>query len=616
MALKIKTSLSLVTPDSLWRLIYRGENRISAGIVMRKTWYALRSIRVQRSLAWLIVFALIAADIALVGQHALARYHSYHADAFDLGNMDQAVWNTLHGHPFRFTNRGIDWFDPPTRLGVHIEPILLLVAPLYLLHAGPETLLLLQTVALALGGIPLLLLGLRRLPELPLVAATFVAAYLATPEIVGEALWDFHFVALATPLLLVTLWALDARRYRWFAIAAVLAALCKEDVALSLVPLGLFMAFRQGRPRLGAAVFLLSTAWIALCFLLILPHFNRQAAGGNNFWYRYSWLGGSPGIALHNVLTQPSLLLSPLEDSARRGYLAVLLRIGGGLGLFAPVLWLCALPELAINLLSTQAQQYSGFYQYNAVLLPYLMGAAIYGAAALYHARRRIESRVSMGSLSGDDARLTSQCTRARRILRSIAICRDAVLRRIPLRSQWIGPLVMVWLLASSSWNIATTSSIVRPFWEVGSHPTPQTAQIDALLARVPPSASVAATDTLNPHLSDRYALYLLPDPQSYAADYVAIALPDAASINQQADLEMYETMLASGNYRIIGTAGQVVLLQRVSLLPTALLTPATAQKQAATHSYPGGVGGRQGRLPAGTSAWHDASGRAKPCWK
>ena len=53
---------------------------------------------------------------------------------------------------FRFTNRGLDWQGPPTRLGQHVEPIFLLIAPLYLIHSGPETLLVLQTVALALGG--------------------------------------------------------------------------------------------------------------------------------------------------------------------------------------------------------------------------------------------------------------------------------------------------------------------------------------------------------------------------------------------------------------------------------------------------------------------------------
>src|SRR5262249_27012725 len=47
-------------------------------------------------LAWALVLTSLLLDALLVGQHALVRYQSYHADAFDLGNMDQAVWNTLH----------------------------------------------------------------------------------------------------------------------------------------------------------------------------------------------------------------------------------------------------------------------------------------------------------------------------------------------------------------------------------------------------------------------------------------------------------------------------------------------------------------------------------------
>ena len=580
MTLHVNAIFSQIIAPRTWKPFPAGEQRDSLSDLLQETWSILCSTRVQQALAWLIALVLIAVDIALVGQHALVRYQTYHADAFDLGNFDQAIWNTLHGHPLRFTNQGIDWFGPPTRLGVHVEPILFLIAPLYLLHSGPETLLLLQTLALALGGIPLLLLGLRRLPELPLLAAAFVGAYLTTPEILGEALWDFHSVTLATPLLLLALWALDARRYRWFVVAVVLAAICKEEVALSLVPLGFFIAFWQGHPRLGVAVSLLSTAWVALCFLVILPHFNGHPAGMNNFWYRYAWLGDSPDAAVHHVLTQPSLFFSPLLDPARRGYLAMLLRTGGGLGLFAPVLWLSALPDIVINALSAHQEQYSGFYQYNAVILPYLMVAAIYGTAALYHARRRVEAGADRGAVTEGDAHHTTRPMRARRLLQPISDRWQAALGHLPIRSQWIGLLVIAWLLASSFWNIAATSARVRPFWMVGSHPNPQEAQINALLARVPSTASVAATDTLNPHLSDRYTLFLLPDPQSYTADYVAIDVSADVPTNRPADQEMYEAMLTSGNYRIIGTAGQVVLLQRLILSIPALRAPTPATKQ------------------------------------
>src|SRR5262249_4758088 len=154
-----------------------------------------------------------------------------------------------------------------------------------------------------------------------------VGAYLLSPQLLGEALWDFHPVALATPLLLTALWALDARRYGWFAASAALAALTKESVALSLVPLGLWIWLVHGRPRLGQLTVALSLLWMALCFFVILPHFNGGASGGNAYWYRYAWLGSSAGAAAGNLLTHPWLVgVGVLVDAARRGYLAATLR--------------------------------------------------------------------------------------------------------------------------------------------------------------------------------------------------------------------------------------------------------------------------------------------------
>src|SRR5262249_49436236 len=86
---------------------------------LAQVWWQVRAMGTEVRLAWVLVAAALLLDVLLVGQHALIRYQAYHADAFDLGNLDQAVWNTLHGHPFRFTNRGNDWLGPPTRLGIH-----------------------------------------------------------------------------------------------------------------------------------------------------------------------------------------------------------------------------------------------------------------------------------------------------------------------------------------------------------------------------------------------------------------------------------------------------------------------------------------------------------------
>src|SRR5579875_9353 len=168
----------------------------------RKEAMKLFSLRAQTWLAWgLVVLATLIYFLEMSHQ-AVLRYDTFKATAFDLGNYDQAIWNTLHGRPFQFTNQAIDWYGPPTRLGVHFEPILLLLALLYLIRSDPRTLLVFQTLVLALGAFPVFLLARYYLPRWPLLAALCVIAYLLAPALLGLNIFDFHAVSLATPLLL------------------------------------------------------------------------------------------------------------------------------------------------------------------------------------------------------------------------------------------------------------------------------------------------------------------------------------------------------------------------------------------------------------------------------
>jgi len=526
-----------------------------------------------------MVWAMTLAFALFVGYHALYRHWEYHSDAFDLGNMDQAVWNTLHGHPFRFTNRGNDDFGPPTRLSIHVEPIILLLALLYLIHSGPATLLVTQTVALALGAIPLFALSLRRMPHLPFIGVGLVFAYLLSPFAIGSALWDFHPVALATPLLLVALWALDARHYGWFLAAAILAITTKEDVGLSVAVVALLLAVvRPEKRRFGALVALGALLWVALCFKVILPHYNVGVPGGNNYWYRYSWLGSTPTEALVNALTKPWLVWNYLLVPGRIKYLALLLGSAGGLGLLSPALLLATAPDLAVNLLSTHSEQYSGFFQYNAIILPYLMGAAVYGAAALARARERAEREPDPRRLRGARREALSAMRAAwagdwrqapARISRAgqrIAALWSALLERIPAPMRYLQPILVVWVVLFSLWNVSQVGRI-PPFWAAGNPPTAtqaaRMAAVDALLVKIPADAPVCATDTLDPHLSDRYSVFLAPDPQCYQATYVAMDLEHAIDNVRAADTAMLQRMKASGQYAVVGETHGVIVLRR-----------------------------------------------------
>ena len=99
------------------------------------------------------------------GLLAVGRHMNLQTNAFDLGYVSQALWYDAHGEPFRFTTiqgvsallEGVDPSrirHPHWLLAFHVEPALLLLAPLYRLWPDPRLLLWLQAAVVAAGALP------------------------------------------------------------------------------------------------------------------------------------------------------------------------------------------------------------------------------------------------------------------------------------------------------------------------------------------------------------------------------------------------------------------------------------------------------------------------------
>src|SRR5438093_11681188 len=134
--------------------------------------------RRQQQAAWWLLFIAILTDAIVMSVESMLRYDTFKATAFDLGNMDQVLWNTIHGRFFQFTNQAIDWYGPPTRLAIHFEPIILPLSLLYVFHADPRILLVFQTLTLGSGALPVFLLTRRYIPEWPIFAPLMATASL------------------------------------------------------------------------------------------------------------------------------------------------------------------------------------------------------------------------------------------------------------------------------------------------------------------------------------------------------------------------------------------------------------------------------------------------------
>src|SRR6266567_3358900 len=99
---------------------------------------SLQNKRTQLKFAWALTGITIIIYCVLMSYQAVLRYTTFKATAFDLGNMDQVLWNTLHGRFFEMTNKSIDWYGPSNRLAIHVEPILIPLSWLYLIYSDPK----------------------------------------------------------------------------------------------------------------------------------------------------------------------------------------------------------------------------------------------------------------------------------------------------------------------------------------------------------------------------------------------------------------------------------------------------------------------------------------------
>jgi uncharacterized membrane protein len=328
-----------------------------------------------------LVGAMAAVHAGVFSWLAVHRYQAFWAGRYDLGNMVQAIWSTAHNDPLDVTDgSGVHI----SRLAAHVDPILVLFAPLWRIWPNPEMLLVAQAVIVAAGAIPTFLLARRWLVDDRLAGAA-AAAYLLYPALQWPLVTDFHPFALVAPLMMTAIWAIDTRHDVVLGLTAGAALLCREEVGLAFMVLGVWMAVRYRRRLAGGILAASSLAWVVIAVFAILP-----AAGGgesNGHLVRYESLGGGAGDILRASVTDPSKPLSLLAGADSLRYVAALLLPLALLSLLAPLLAAAALPSVLLNCLSDFGPQRMVEYHYQAIVAPALIASAILGLARL----RRLE---------------------------------------------------------------------------------------------------------------------------------------------------------------------------------------------------------------------------------
>ena len=408
-----------------------------------------------------LIFTVVFSALALLKREAFTHL------AQDTAVFDQLVWNTSQGRWFQSTLIG----HADISLGDHFSPILLALVPLY--WAWPETnlLLVVQAVALAVGVVPVYWWARERVKN-PWLVAGVVLAYFLYPATAYISLFEFHEVALVTPLLGLCLLFLFRRRYGWFLLFTFLALSVKEEIAFIVIGFGLYILVGQRRWRWGMGIISLGLVWGYLTMGVILPHFNTTG-GGFYYMRRYAYLGNSLGEILLTMVAKPQVVAQYLWTPDRRTFLWELLWPVGFLPLFGPRSLALALPILGYLLLGESVHMHSIRYQYAAPLIPFIFFALVEGVSWL---ERRLRPALVMAYLSA---------------------------------------------FGLAAYFLLYPGPLARGFNPEDYQASAFSQQAHRLLKQIPPQASVSASRNLASHLSQRQQIYFFP--KLLEAEYVLV---------------------------------------------------------------------------------------------
>ncbi len=240
-------------------------------------------------------------------------------------------------------------------------------------------------------------------------------------------------------------------------------------------------------------------------------------------------MGGTPGGILKTAVTHPIRFLGDLLSGGDLRYLMHLLVPLGGLWALAPAAALAALPEIVLNVLSTNTYQRSIHFHYTAGLIPPLFAASILGAAAL--ARRRPQ----LAAFSG-----------------------PAVVALAILSNYWLGALPLWPSLPGGD-----------DYQQHATHVTEHDRIADRAVSLIPAGAVVSTTNALGAHLSARRRI--LSFPRLDDSTWVAVDETQGSYLDGVAPLPMdvdISELRRNPAWRLVFSEDGISVFRRVRPLP------------------------------------------------
>ena len=458
----------------------------------------------------LLLITLITIFATSYGWLAITRHQRFNSTGYDLAINEQIVWNTINGRFFASSPEVDNSFAD------HFRPFLIILTPFYAIAPSPLTLLVVQTIVLALGAVPLYYLARYKLSN-SVVVWGVVTAYLLYPALGFIARFDFHIEFFAIPAFIAAFYALERDQLKWVSFWLLIPLLCKESMGLTVAAFGLYILIFRRKYTFGMAWVLIGLLTFVATVFWMIPTIRGESS---DTLERYAWMGDSLQQMLMTITKDSPLIWHQITGSTRLLYLLQLLLPVGFLALIGLPELLLAIPGLALNLLAQHHCQSTIYCQYTVPVIPFIFIATIYGLS-------RIQSIIPIRVQSGIGLSLV--------LLSLIALKID-------------NPFLEDQALPSALAEIGNAEIV------------------EMALQTVPIEGSLVTTNDYAPHLAQREGLFILGLPSQREApsdpDIVFINLYDQEYIVCEQYHE-YVSKLDIDQYGISFRTGGLVVIQK-----------------------------------------------------
>ncbi|MBN2526312.1 MAG: DUF2079 domain-containing protein [Deltaproteobacteria bacterium] len=420
----------------------------------------------RRYLPILVVAALSAVWAFAIIQMELTHHESLGTCDWDLGLYMNSMWNSLRGDLLdcSLNSQGNHGY-------LHFDPILIPLSGVLLIHPGAESLIALQGIWVASGTIPLYLLA-TRYGKNEWLGVAMAVVYLLHPAIHGPAMYDFHSLMLAGPLLLWCMHFLEAGAIGRYFIFLSLLLITREDMSGIAMFMGLY-AFVSKKPRMVAFATILIAALYAIIVYVTVIYHGHSYSG-----YFEEMQGGHRSVIANIALSftaNPLFMLKYLLAERKVIYILQLVAPLLFLPVFATrhrILFVCGLTLTLLgskNCLSSISMQYSTWW------LPFML-ASVPAAIDII-----IKSRLA-GYFGLDASRLRGALI--------VGLLLSAFTMSVGYGAFWPNP----------SFRAGYTKLVRDPDF----HQLKRMETVEKIKAMIPPDASVMASSHLVPHFAMR----------------------------------------------------------------------------------------------------------------